>query len=133
MNINSIQTREELDQYANDYLVVDIADNPITGNKRKAAFFGMNANILQQTISVHVGVFEIDSEGELINTKALKPYEELLTASNNMTVNPETGEPAKEGIGEFDFFVLYTKTNSTNLWELFAQRIELSTKLNTEA
>jgi hypothetical protein len=90
-----------------------------------------------------VGVYELDSNGEPINSKSLKPYEDTITATNSYIVDTYTpdldivspedilpDQPEGRYIGEFDAYVYYTKNNDIRLWTLFESIIKKNSKIN---
>jgi hypothetical protein len=142
MNLYNLDTRAKLDTYGQEVLLVteDIQPSATTGKDRAVALFHFNSNFLQKSITLVVGVYELDENGEPINSKSLKPYEDTITATNEYMVDitdPELNivdpEDMVEGIeymGEYDAYIKYTKENSIQLWTLFKSIIKRSKKIN---
>jgi hypothetical protein len=141
-NLYSLDTREKLDDYGSKVLLVteDIQVSPVTGKDRAVALFHFNANFQQQSITLVVGVYELDAQGEPIISQSLKPYEESIVATNGYMVDMQTPgldvvkpEDMVEGgiyMGEYDAYIYITKNNPIQLWQLFESIIKRSTKIN---
>jgi hypothetical protein len=141
MNIFDLNTKEKLDAYGDKFLVVteNIDPSPVTGFNRAVALLDFNVNLRNQTITLVVGVYELDEDGEPIISKSLKPYEETLVAHNGNTVDMQTegldivqeDDKVENGIymGEFDAYVYITKNNPVKLWDLFASVVTRSSSL----
>ena len=142
MNLYSLDTRAKLDAYGQKVLLVteDIQPSAVTGNDRAVALFHFNSNFLQESITLVVGVYELDENGEPINTKSLKPYEDTITATNEYVVDitdpelnvvdPEDMVEGVEYMGEYDAYIYITKNNPIQLWTLFESIIKKSKKIN---
>ena len=142
MNLYNLDTKEKLNAYGQAVLVVTEGINPseVTGNDRAIALFHFNANFLQQTLTLVVGVYELDANGEPIISKSLIPYEESIQGTNSEQVDMDseelqvvTEDEKIEGgnyMGEFDAYVKITKENPVELWDLFASIIKKSKKIN---
>ena len=145
MTLYSLDTRAKLDTYGQEVLLVteDIQPSATTGKDRAVALFHFNSNFLQKTISLIVGVYELDENGEPINSKSLKPYEDIITATNEYMVDitdPDLNiiapEDMVEGVnymGEYDAYIYITKNNPIELWTLFESIIKRSKKINPPA
>jgi hypothetical protein len=146
MNIYNFNTKAALDQWAIDCLVVTdgIAPSSVTGNNRAVALLHFLTNFLDKSITLVVGVYELDANGEPINSKPLKPYEDTIVATNADIVDTYTpglpivtpedmlpDQPEGRYIGEFDAYVKFTKDNSVELWPLFESIIKKSSKINS--
>ncbi len=141
-NLYSLDTREKLDAYGSKVLLVteDIQVSPVTGKDRAVALFHFNANFQQQSITLVVGVYELDAQGEPIISQSLKPYEESIVATNGYMVDMQTEglevvaqEDMVEGgvyMGEYDAYIYITKNNPIQLWQLFESIIKRSKKIN---
>jgi hypothetical protein len=142
MNLYNLDTRAKLDTYGQEVLLVteDIQPSATTGKDRAVALFHFNSNFLQKSITLVVGVYELDENGEPINSKSLKPYEDTITATNEYMVDitdpelnivdPEDMIEGVEYMGEYDAYIKYTKENSIQLWTLFESIIKRSKKIN---
>ena len=141
INLYSLDTKEKLDAYGQEALLVteDISVSETTGNSRAIALFHFNADFLNKSLTLVVGVYEVDANGEPINSKSLKPYEETIIATNAVEVDiqtPEfvivTEEDKVEGgtyMGEYDAYVHFTKNNDIRIWTLFESIIQRSKTL----
>ena len=142
MNLYNFDTREKLDAYGQAILVVteNIQKSSVTGNDRAVALFHFNADFLSKTITLVVGVYELNSNGEPIISKSLNPYEEMIVATNGKEVdmNSETLEVVKPDdkeengfyMGEFDAYIFLTKNKEIKLWDLFKSIIVRSSTIN---
>lgn len=140
-NLYSLDTRAKLDAYGSKVLLVteNIQVSPVTGKDRAVALFHFNADFLNKSLTLVVGVYELDKNGEPINSKSLKPYEEMIIATNNVEVDVQTpgldvvteDDKVEGGIymGEYDAYVYYTKNNDIRLWALFESIIKRSKTL----
>jgi len=144
-NLYSLDTREKLDAYGNKILLVTEGIDPssVTGNDRAVALFHFLVNFLDESITLVVGVYELDANGEPINSKSLKPYEDTIVATNTDMVDTYTpglniiapedilpDQPEGRYIGEYDAYIKLTKHNSVELWPLFESIIKKSSKIN---
>jgi hypothetical protein len=144
-NLYSLNTRERLDAYGSKVLLVTegIDPSPVTGNDRAVALFHFLANFLDESITLVVGVYELDSNGEPIISKSLVPYEDSLIATNTYIVDTYTpgldiiapedmleDQPEGRYMGEYDAYLKLTKENSIELWPLFESIIKKSSKIN---
>jgi hypothetical protein len=140
MNIFDLNTKEKLDNYAAQVLVVTegIDKSEITGFNRAVALLNFNADFRNKSITLVVGIYELDELGEPIISKSLKPYEEVIIANNGRLVDVETFEIADENeldesktyLGEYDAYIALTKSSSIKLWELFENVIKSSPNIN---
>lgn len=142
MNLFSIKTAADLQAYNQECLVVteDINPSTVTGFSRAVALFHFNANFLLKELSLIVGVYEIDENGNPIHTKSLIPYEECIVANNSLEVNmlsptldvvkPEDKVSNGVYMGEYDAYVYITKNNPILLWDLFRNIIKGSRTIN---
>lgn len=140
MNILELNTKEKLDEWKNNFLVVTdgINDSQTTGFKRAVALFDFNASFRDKNIQLVCGIYELDSDGNPIISKSLRPYEELIIATNSKEVDIETMDvvpkeqqvSGKTYLGEFDAYVMLTKTSPVKLWELFESVIKRSSTIN---
>lgn len=142
MNLYNFDTRAKLDEYGQKVLLVTdgIKKSEVTGNDRAIALFHFNADFLNKTLTLVVGVYELNEEGEPINSKSLKPYEEMIVATNGLEVDVQTPgldvvteEDKVEGgiyMGEYDAYIYITKNNPIELWTLFESIIKRSSKIN---
>jgi hypothetical protein len=142
-NLYSLDTREKLDAYGSKVLLVteDIDVSSVTGKNRAVALFHFNANFQQESITLVVGVYELDAQGEPIISQSLKPYEESIVATNGKQVDMQTPgleiileEDKVEGgiyMGEYDAYIYITKNNPIELWTLFESIIKRSSKINS--
>jgi hypothetical protein len=132
-----------LDAYEQAVLVVteDIKPSETTGNSRAIVLFHFNANFLNKELVLVVGIYELDTNGELINS--LKPYEDTIVATNTDIVDTYTpgldiiapenilpDQPEGRYMGEYDAYIKLTKHNSVELWSLFESIIKKSSKIN---
>ncbi len=141
MNLYNFDTRAKLNAYGQEVLLVteDISVSEVTGNNRAIALFHFNADFLAKSLTLVVGVYELDENGEPINSKSLKPYEESIVATNALEVDVEaegfpivTEDDKVEGgkyMGEYDAYVYYTKNSDIRLWDLFTSIIKRSKTL----
>ena len=144
-NLYSLDTREKLDTYGNKILLVTEGIDPssVTGNDRAVALFHFLVNFLDESITLVVGVYELDANGEPINSKSLKPYEDTIVATNADIVDTYTpgldiiapedilpDQPEGRYMGEYDAYIKLTKHNSVELWPLFESIIKKSSKIN---
>jgi hypothetical protein len=141
INLYSLDTREKLDAYGQEALLVteDISVSETTGNSRAITLFHFNADFLNKSLTLVVGVYELDANGEPINSKSLKPYEEMIVATNNVEVDVQTpgldvvteDDKVEGGIymGEYDAYVYFTKNNDVRIWTLFESIIKRSKTL----
>lgn len=141
INLYNLDTKEKLDAYGQEALLVteDISVSETTGNSRAIALFHFNADFLNKSLTLVVGVYELDANGEPINSKSLKPYEELIVATNDTEVDTQTPgleliteEDKVEGgiyMGEYDAYVHFTKNNDVRIWDLFESIIKRSKTL----
>ena len=144
-NLYSLNTRERLDAYGSKVLLVTEGIDPsqITGNDRAVALFHFLANFLDESITLVVGVYELDANGEPIISKSLVPYEDSLVATNTYIVDTDTpgldiiapedmlpDQPEGRYMGEYDAYLKLTKENSIELWPLFESIIKKSSKIN---
>jgi hypothetical protein len=138
MNIYNFNTKEALDQWAIDCLVVTdgITPSPITGYNRAVVLLQFNAEFLRKQIVLFVGVFELDADGNPIISKSLKPYEDMVIADNSQEIDIETmaivakedQDPNKTYMGEYDAYIYITKNNPVMIWDLFETAIKNSSK-----
>lgn len=138
MNIYDFNTKADLDQWAIDCLVVKngIAVSPVTGFNRAIALLLFNAEFIRKQIILYVGVFELDTLGNPITSKSLKPYEDMVIANNDQEVDIETlvvtakedQDPNKTYMGEYDAYIYITKNNPVMIWDLFEAAIKNSSK-----
>jgi hypothetical protein len=144
-NLYSLDTREKLDAYGSKVLLVTEGIDPslVTGNDRAVALFHFLANFLDESITLIVGVYELDANGEPIISKSLVPYEDSLVATNTYIVDTYTpgldiiapedmleDQPEGRYMGEYDAYLKLTKENSIELWPLFESIIKKSSKIN---
>jgi hypothetical protein len=141
-NLYSLDTRAKLNAYGSKVLLVteDIEVSSVTGKDRAVALFHFNANFQQESITLVVGVYELDTQGEPIISQSLKPYEESIVATNGYMVDMQTEglevvaqEDMVEGgvyMGEYDAYIYITKNNPIQLWQLFESIIKRSKKIN---
>ena len=144
MNLYNFDTREKLDAYGQAVLLVteDISVSEVTGNNRAIALFHFNADFLSKSLTLVVGVYELDAEGEPINSKSLKPYEEMIVATNALEVDLQTPGldviteeekvPGGMYMGEYDAYIYFTKNNDIKLWDLFESIIKRSKTLGNK-
>lgn len=143
MNFYDINTKEKLAEYNQIALVVtkDIQPSEYTGNPRAVALLGMETNFLQKEISLHVAIYELDSEGNPIINKVMKPYEELIS-TNGSYYNTETGEnmfdtwtekglPQPQNvIDAYTYFLTMVKGGKVKLFDVFSNVIVNSGLIN---
>lgn len=138
MNLTDFKTKQDLDNWGVEHLTTyNIRVSPETGNNRAAVILNFHGNFTQRQISIHVGVFELDNNGDPIIGKGINPYEEVIIANNDSEVDIETfqivskenQDPNKIYMGEYNAYVYYTKNNLVNMWGLFKNNIENSIKL----
>jgi hypothetical protein len=142
MNIFDLNTKEKLDAYGDNFLVIrgeSISPAQVTGFDRAVVLLDFNANFRQKTITLVVGIYELDENGDPIISKSLKPYEDTIIATNGTEVDAETMEIVRneedkvEGrtyIGEFDAYIYLTKSGAVPLWNLFSSAIITSSLIN---
>ena len=142
MNIFDLDTKEKLDAYAEKFLVVrgeSITPSLVTGFNRAVALLDFNVNFRQKSITLVVGIYELDEIGNPIISKSLKPYEETIVATNGIEVDAQTMQIVRseedkiEGrtyIGEFDAYLSLTKAGVVPLWDLFTSAITTSSLIN---
>lgn len=138
MNIFDLNTKEKLETYGKEFLVVTegISPSELTGFSRAVALLDVNISLRTKTINLVLGVYELDKDGNPIISKSLRPYEEVLVASNSNRVDITTPnfdivleEDMVEDVdyvGEFDAYVYLTKNNPVMLWDLFNAVIKRS-------
>ena len=141
--LNEIKTHADLIEWHEKYLVVrDIEDNILTGNKRAVALFKFEVSLQFEEIKLIVGVYDLDENGNPISSKSVKPYEDIILATNHKQIDisdpnfeiveKEDQIEGKTYIGEFDAYVYITKNNPIKLWDLFYSVIKKSKTINLE-
>jgi hypothetical protein len=138
MNILSLDTKEKLEAWGQEFLLVTegITPSSVTGFNRAVILTDFICDFRNKQIKLVTAVYELNSEGNPIISNSLKPYEQLLVAHNGNLVdatgavvdNPEEGVSY---MGEFDFYMALTKNNAIQLWEVFETIIKNSRVINS--
>jgi hypothetical protein len=164
IKLDDIKTKADLDAYAAKVLAVysdpedpndfSIPRSVIRPNdKRVAILLDFNISFRSERLEIIVGVYDLDSEGNPIYAKSLKPYEEVIEATEFSYVDIQTGEvtaeedmdPNKTYVPEFTFYLMYAKTNvmytlqnqnyiegvGIDLFKMIARNISISKKLQS--
>ena len=139
MNIRDLNTKEKLEEWGNKFLLLTGADgitpSAVTNFPRAIVLLDFITNLRNKTITLVLGVYELDLDGNPIISQSLMPYEQTLIAHNGILVDQQgqvviDPENPEDYIGEFDFFIHLTKNNPIQLWDIFSNIIVNSSVIN---